>query len=352
MQKVLAKIHLGNIRRNAQRFREITNGELCAVVKANAYGHGGEEVANALSGVADSFAVAIVDEGVQIRTAACGKEILVLTPPITVTEVLRCGWNRFSITISDLTTARLIDGVSRSRRLPLRVHLKVNTGMNRYGMELSAVGKVCKRLQTNPFVQVVGIYSHLYAATVQTAHRQRIAFLKAVAVCKRYFPFIKAHLSATYGALLGKEFAFDGVRIGLGLYGYLPNGLKNDGSLLPPLERGMTVFAAATASRKYRYGGAGYGDNPFQGKPPRELTTCRYGYADGFLRRRENGLLGEETQANNLCMDACVKAERIPRGKRFPILTDAWAVASATGTIPYEVLCAATRRAEMVYDNE
>ncbi|MBQ8446836.1 MAG: alanine racemase [Clostridia bacterium] len=352
MQKVLAKIHLGNIKRNAERFRFITGTGLCAVVKANAYGHGAEETVNALSGVADSFAVAIMDEGVQIRAAACGKEILVLTPPITALDVLCGGWNGFSLTIDGLITAKLIDGVSRSRRMSVKVHLKINTGMNRYGMGLSELGKVCKRLQTNPYVTVVGIYSHLYDTLRATAEMQRAAFVKAVTVCKRYFPTVKAHLSATYGALLGKEFAFDRVRIGLGLYGYLPSGLAEPTLELPTLEKGMTVFAVAAASRKYRCGGAGYGKNPFVGETPKDLTVCRYGYADGFLRQRQNGLLGAETQVNHLCMDACIKSGRMPRGEYFPVLTDAAAVANAMGTIPYEVLCAATRRAEMVYDNE
>lgn len=350
MQKVLAKIYLGNIRRNAETFRRLAKTELCAVVKANAYGHGAEEVVNALSGVADSFAVSIVDEALQIRTAACGKEILVLTPPITVQDALCGAWNGFSLTVADLVTAKWVDALTRARRLPLTVHLKANTGMNRYGMELSALGKVCKRLRSNPFVCVAGVYSHLYGATELTAQRQRAAFVKAAAVCKRYFPQAKAHLSATYGALLGKEFAFDGVRIGLGLYGYLPSGVKH--GLAPALEKGMSVYATAASSRKYLYGGAGYGEKPFADTKPTRLTVCRYGYADGFLRQRENGLVGAKTQVNNLCMDACIRSGAIPRGEKIPLMIDAAAVADATGTIPYEVLCAATRRAEMVYDNE
>ena len=356
VQKVLAKIHLGNIRRNGEKFRALTGVPLCAVVKANAYGHGGEEVVNALSGVADSFAVALIDEGVQIRAAACGKEILVLTPPITLEDVLRGGWSGLSLTVADLMTAKLIDGVTRTRALPLNVHLKVNTGMNRYGMESSALGKACKLLKANPFVKVEGVYSHLYTTSLQTSERQRVAFENAVALCRRYFPSVRAHLSATCGALLGKKFAFDGVRIGLGLYGYIPDGIADGGGdgkvQIPTLEKGMTVFATAATSRKYGYGGAGYGETPFAHGTPQTLTVCRYGYADGFLRRRDNGLRGGETQVNTLCMDACIKAERLPRGKRIPIMTDAAAVAKATGTISYEVLCAATRRAEMIYDNE
>ena len=351
MQKVLAKIHLGNIRRNAKRFRDLTGTELCAVVKANAYGHGAEEVVNALSGVADCFAVSIIDEAVQIRSAACGKEILVFSPPITTQDVLLGAWNGFSLTVSDLIVAKMIDGISRARKLPINVHLKINTGMNRYGMGLNELGKVCKRLSVNSYVNVLGIYSHLYASTSATAEKQRLLFDRAVAVCKGYFPTVKAHLSATYGATLGKAFAFDMVRIGLGLYGYFPDGVETQTELLT-LEKGMTVFATALQSRAYQFGGAGYGEYPFLETPPKDLTVCRYGYADGFLRRRDNGLLGVETQVNNLCMDACVRKGRLPRGKRFPILLDGSAVAKATGTIVYEVLCAATRRAEMVYDNE
>ena len=352
VQKVLAKIHLGNIRRNAEKFRARTGTSLCAVVKANAYGHGGEEVTNALSGVADSFAVSLLDEGLQIRTAACGKEILVLTPPITIEDVLCGAWNGFSLTVSDLVTAALVDGVASLRKIPVNVHLKVNTGMNRYGMGLAELGKVCKRLRGNPYVKVVGIYSHLYGAQRATAEKQRTEFIKAVALCRRYFPQVKVHLSATYGALLGRQYAFDGVRIGLGLYGYLPDGLTERDRAELALEKGMTVYATAATSRKYRFGGAGYGENPFSKEQPKELTVCRYGYADGFLRQRKNGVLGGETQTNNLCMDACIRSGRIARGTQVALMTDAAAVANATGTIPYEVLCAATRRAEMVYDNE
>ena len=150
MQKVIAKIHLGNIRRNAEKFIQCTKKPICAVVKANAYGHGAEEVVNALEGVADCFAVALIDEAVAIRTSACGKDILIFTPPLTETEVLAIAENAFVATIPDLWTAKLIVGVCKKWRLPIKAHLKINTGMNRYGMDIATLGKVCKLLQGNP----------------------------------------------------------------------------------------------------------------------------------------------------------------------------------------------------------
>ena len=147
------------------------------------------------------------------------------------------------------------------------------------------LGKVCKYLQGDSFVRVEGVYSHIYDCTSATAERQRALFMKMLAVCLRYFPDVTAHLSATYGALLGKAFAFDMVRVGLGLYGYLPVGRANERNgvvYMPELEKGMTVSAVTAASRKYAFGGAGYGRvfSETEGTAIKRLSVCRVGYAD------------------------------------------------------------------------
>lgn len=349
MQKIRAEIHLGNIRRNAENFKSLYHNRLCAVVKANAYGHGAEEVVAALSGVADCFAVALVDEGLAIRAAACGKEILVLTPPITQEEGYALATNGFTASVPDLWTAKLLVRVCEKHRLTVNVHLKVNTGMNRYGMNASMLGKVCKLLQGNPFVRVKGIYSHLYATDIETAQTQRVLFCRMQRVCKRYFPEVISHLSATYGALLGEEFAFDMLRIGIGLYGYLPAPMP----LSFILKKGMTVKARIVKTQKPSFGGVGYGEAELKTKlrTGESLHVCRFGYADGFLRKKGNGT-GGGVNANNLCMDACLRVGRKRRGQQATVLSDAEEIARATDTISYEVLCAATRRAEFVYDNE
>ena len=348
MQKVIAKIHLGNVRRNAEKFKAQA-GELCAVVKANAYGHGAEEVVNALSGVANSFAVALLDEAATIKLAACGKEILVFTPPLHSDEVRYAAWLGCSVTVDGLATAKLVAQTAKTSEKRVNVHLKTNTGMNRYGMGISELGKVCKFLQDEPFVRVNGIYSHLYTCTKEQSFLQRELFLKAAAVAKRYFPTARAHLSATYGSLLGKAFAFDGVRVGLGLYGYLPT-VKESGIELPSLEKGLTVYAAAVGHRRYAFGGAGYGS--YDGRKGDEISLLRCGYADGFLRKRENGMQGFDRNLNRLCMDVCLRKGALQKGSLIPVMTDATKTAETTGTVAYEVLCAATRRAELIYDNE
>ncbi len=339
VQKVIAKIHLDNIRFNAETFSALTNTKLCAVVKANAYGHGAEEVVHALADLVDTFAVALIDEGLAIRGASCGRNILVFTPPTSEEEAFAMAVNGFTATVDGLKATKLVLATCHKFHLRLKVHLKVNTGMNRYGMNGSMLGKVCKLLQGDPYVEVKGIYSHLYTHSSSVCEEQRQLFLRMLAICKRYFPNVNAHLGATYGALLGKDYAFDMMRIGLGLYGYLPCS-NNQISL----KKGMTIYAKTVANRKYSFGGVGYGSTSMQ--KGEYVRICRFGYADGFLRTRDI----DEKRANDLCMDVSMEKGREVLGKYVPILTDADEIAKRSGTIAYEVLCAATRRAEFIYD--
>jgi alanine racemase len=344
MQKIRAKIQLKNIRNNAEFFKRTTGVKLCAVVKANAYGHGAEEVTAALCHIADCFAVAIVEEGLSIRAAACGKEILVFTPPIDENQAFYIISGGLVGTVTDLKTAKLFVRVCETYQLRAKVHLKVNTGMNRHGMCLSTLRRVCQYLKTSPCVQVIGVYSHIFAPAY--AEKQRRAFLQAERLCRSYFPNVCAHLSATYGSLLGEGFAFDMVRVGIGLYGYLPDEAK---SLLAknPLKKSMKIYAQVIKSRVYHGGGAGYGEKHAL-QIGDKYTLVRLGYADGALRTKNNGFLGENV--NNLCMDAGLKRGNQQRGKWLCVMSDADEVARQTGTISYEVLCAATRRAEFVYE--
>lgn len=355
MRKIKAKIHLRNIKSNAEAFRRLTGAKLCAVVKADAYGHGAEEVVCAIESVVDCFAVSLLDEAVAIRTVACGKDILVLTPPLCVQEVVLALKNGFIVSVDDFHSAQLVATASATLQIPARVHLQINTGMNRYGTFGAWLGRVCAFLQGQPFVQVEGAYSHLYEHTRAGACVQRERFLTAERVVKRYFPKSIFHLSATFGALLGKEFAFDMVRVGIGLYGYVPDDAEGiDKTLLQnlALKKGMTVFANVVRTRKYSFGGAGYGKDleKERAKEIKNLYVCRYGYADGFLRKTDNGVCGAEEHANPLCMDACVRVGNAKRGKEILLVSDAEQTGAKAGTISYETLCSITRRAEREYD--
>ncbi|MBQ8884864.1 MAG: alanine racemase [Clostridia bacterium] len=353
MQKVIARVNLKAIKENAAAFKELTKTKLCAVVKADAYGHGAERVVCALEAEADMFAVALLSEGLAIRTAACGKPILVLTPPVTATEARAIVQSGLIATVPDLFTARLMANAATDLKRSVSVHLKVNTGMNRYGMNASMLGRVCTFLKREQFVLVEGLYSHLYTQELAESQNQLRLFLRMKAVAARYYPVLCCHLSATYGALLGKAFALDMVRVGLGLYGYLPIGKEAGISALPPLKKAMTVLAYAVSTRKYSFGGAGY-DSAEMRQPERgeQITALRVGYADGFLRDGKRSGALDKKGLNNLCMDVALMRGKKERGALVPVLSDANESAAREGTISYEVLCAATRRAEFVYEYE
>ena len=354
MRKVIAEINLKHIRDNALAWKAYTGKLLCAVVKADAYGHGAEEVVNALDGVADMFAVALLDEALALRVAACGTDIFILTPPICLKDAVGAVENAFVFTVSSLSEAKMAYQAAKACKKTARVHLKVNTGMNRYGMGISELGKVCAFLHSKPQVAVEGLYSHLHDTTRKSAEVQRQRFLQMQAVCQRYFPSVICHLSATYGTLLGEEFFLDMTRVGLGLYGYLPDGAQDidtQAARALQLKKAMKVYATVVESRKYSYGSVGYGKTlgERQRKAINRLHVLRVGYADGFLRKKRDGLNGDEKQANRLCMDACLRLGRKKKGTSICILSDAAQTAKACKTIAYEVLCAATKRAERVY---
>jgi alanine racemase len=336
MQKTLSVVSLQAIQSNLRLIRMLTpNKKVWAVVKANAYGHGAIPVAHAIEREVDGFCVAILSEGVELRVSGIQKPILVFTPPQTQAEVNRMGYYGLTATVNSEHTAKLIG--------ELPCHIKVNTGMNRYGCQLSALKGICKTL--NP-TNIHGVYSHLYCPQNKAvAQSQLILFLKAEQTVKAFAPNAVAHLAASGGILLGKEYLLGGVRAGILLYGYAPdmgevntdnNANYSYTEILQGLKPALQVFAHRTQQTECVGRGAGYG---FQTKPTRYMATYRLGYADGFWR---NVPLGE----GNLCMDAFVGEDR---GEWLPVFTNAQTYAKRAGTICYEVLCKATMRSHIVY---
>lgn len=328
MQSILAVVNLNEIRKNARAVLRYANKPLIAVVKDDAYGHGAEQVAHALHGVAAAFAVATVEEGARLRSAGISEPILVLTPPLAKEEALKIAAYGLTATASSFRSLDLLAGLGE-----VEAHLAVNTGMNRYGFRADRV-EAALREAAKKNVKISGVYSHLYAPEDDAArNEQKKRFFRAAAQTKRYFPEAKAHLSATGGMLAGDD--FDAVRVGLALYGYLPEGQKGL-SVTPALK-----IYAAVAENRVRFGsGAGY---QRAAEDLKELHTLRLGYGDGFFREGGLGAFGK------LCMDACVRKGYAPVGKRVLVLENAAAYAAEHGTTAYEVLVNVTKKAEMYY---
>ncbi|MDE7265039.1 MAG: alanine racemase, partial [Clostridia bacterium] len=135
MQKTLSKISLPALRRNSLKIKKLAkHSKFYAVVKADGYGHGAEEVSRAIEDICDGFCVAIAEEGAALRTAGISKEILVLTPPLDRCDAERIKAYNLTATVNSVETAELISG--------LDCHIKVNTGMNRNGCNTDGLAKI------------------------------------------------------------------------------------------------------------------------------------------------------------------------------------------------------------------
>lgn len=319
--KNIAVIDLTAIEKNARFIRgKLKNKIFFAVVKADGYGHGAEQVAHSIENIADGFCVAIVEEGAALRLAGISKPILVFTPPTNKSDIERMAFYNLTATVNSESTAKLVRG--------LPCHIKVNTGMNRYGCNLSELPEVLSILNGG---QIEGVYSHLYAAEDGDASLAQLElFNRAEKLVKSVNPDICAHLSASGGFLRGGDFLKDGVRCGILLYGYAPDGFKADVS--PALK----VFAKRVQQTEFIGGGAGYGRAE---KNYETLYSYRLGYADGFLR-------GVPLGVNKLCMDAFISEQN---GEYTCVLDNAEDYARKCGTISYEVLTSVTRRSERIY---
>lgn len=322
MQKTLCVVDLRAVRRNAVRIKRLAAGvRFYAVVKADAYGHGAEAVAAAIEDVADGFCVALIEEGVALRIAGITGRILVFAPPLDGYDCSRAREYGLTLTASDARSAGLIKSAGAE------CHLKINTGMNRYGVRAEEADGILRS-----GLNVCGVYSHLYAPHDACASRRQLElFTAAVRTAESRLGSITAHISASGGLLRGGEYLCGGVRCGILLYGYAPSGFSAQG-----FERAMKVYARRAQTTEFIGGGVGYcaAEREYG-----RLGCYRLGYADGFFR-------GVPLGEGSLCMDAFL-SER--EGDMLCVMDDADEYAERAGTIPYEVLTSVSRRSERVY---
>ncbi|MCD8308636.1 MAG: alanine racemase [Clostridia bacterium] len=324
MQQTVSVIDLNAVRHNALLVKErICGKKLYAVVKADAYGHGAERVALALQDIADGFCVAIVGEGVRLRVAGVTKLILVFTPIADKGDADAARFYGLDVTVNGKRAAALSQG--------LGCHIKVNTGMNRYGCSINQLKELLNSLNG---LQVNGVYSHLYdVQNLSASEKQLELFCAAQSMVKSRYPDSMAHLSASAGVMLGGKYLQDGVRCGIALYGYMPQGFYLKG-----LKPALKVYAKRTQVTQFSGGGIGYGSAQ---KDYGTLSTYRLGYADGFMRTVPFG-------EGCLCMDGFISTENSEWIKVFDNADD---YAKKCGTISYEVLCSVTRRSKRIYLN-
>ena len=137
------------------------NTKFCAVVKADAYGHGAEKIASALYPFCDSFAVALVEEGIALRLCGIRKQILVLIPPF-YQDIERAVFYDLTLSASDINTLKQIESACKKQERKINIHLKFNTGMNRLGVDnLKELNALASFVFNSKYLVLDGMFSHI-----------------------------------------------------------------------------------------------------------------------------------------------------------------------------------------------
>ena len=351
-----AEVDLSAIRHNIRTLKaRAPRSRLMAVVKADAYGHGAVEVARAVEAGADSLAVVTVEEGTELRRGGVTAPILVFTD--LAPEKLPLALERnLAVTAHSITSARRI-----SAHPGLKVHLKVNTGMNRWGVEPEEVGEARKILGG----QLAGVYTHLASADSdeEATRRQLATFDKVLAA--HSFGGALVHAANSAGTLWHPRSHYDCVRPGVALYGLHPAGDAGDPADegLRPAMRMKSYVAAVHLLEPGE--GVSYGLT-FRAREPMYAATVPTGYAEGYRRalsgRAEALIQGKRRPLlGRVTMDACVFGidSSVQEGDEVVLLGEqggerigAEELGRWAGTINYEITTGLNpRRVERSYGN-
>jgi alanine racemase len=362
------------IRRHIHRGHPKRKIKICGVVKANAYGHGIEEVSKELVKLGvDFLGVANYDEAIRLRKDIPDTPILVFgtlihskLEPAKYVSLLHK--HDLTATVASLDTAKFLNEYSTRFRSKFKVHIKIDTGMRRIGLDYKRAYRNILQIASLKNLELEGIFTHFaesesknksFARTQLSRFNDLLNELRKAGI---EFPIIHA---ANSGAVLDiKDSYYNMVRPGLLLYGYYPgSGIRNKISLKPV----MNFKSKVTYIKKVDEGeSVSYGRKYFTKKPV-FIGSVPVGYGDGYQRlltNRSKVLISKQfyRQVGSVTMDWIM----VELGSRYKIKIGddvllmggengfslgADKLAEMCGMIPYEMLCAVADRVERVYLN-
>lgn len=295
-QRAWVEINLAALSNNIVQIKKLLQPgtEFMAVVKADAYGHGAVSVAQtALKAGASWLGVATVPEGIQLREAGIKAPILILGATYTPEQVQAIALGQLEPTLCNAKQALIFSDILETINLdsPLRVHLKLDTGMSRLGTDWLHCAEFVQLVAGLPHLSIQSVYSHLATAdspdaTVMNLQHQR--FESAIARIKNIgIEIPRLHLANSAATLSDKSLHYDMVRVGLAIYGFYPSEhLRSTVELQPVLQ----VKARVTHVKTIEKGaGVSYG-HTFIASERMRLAVVGIGYADGIPRNLSNNM--------------------------------------------------------------
>lgn len=297
-----AVINLANVANNIAVVRKMINENtrLMAVVKANGYGHGIYEVSKAATDVAgaDYLGVATVMEGVFLRRMGITAPILVLSPTFEE-EFEKVISNNLTCTLFSLDVAKKLADTAKNMERPVKIHIKIDTGMNRVGYNaqdwesVEAVAAEITEISRLEGIELEGIYSHLATSDADPvfAKEQFANFKHILGILENKGLHIPIKHISNSGAILNHpEFNMDMVRAGVLTYGLAPNSTREGVIQLAKLGflPAMTLKSRIAHIKTVKAGqSVGYSRN-FFAKKDMQVATIPLGYGDGISRHLSN----------------------------------------------------------------
>lgn len=369
IRPVWAEIDLDCIENNIREIKKsLSNKEIIAVVKADAYGHGAIDIAPLLlENGADKLAVAVITEALELRNNKINAPILILgyTPITFAEQIIK---ENLEQTVSSYEYAKDLSDVAVGMNSNINIHIAVDTGMGRIGFlpseesinEVEAISKL-------PNIKIVGVFTHFSVADEEDKSYTKYQINKfndfINELEKREVNLGCKHASNSAGILDVEEAHLDAVRPGIIMYGYYPSDevKKEKIKIKPSLTLKSQIVHVKTLS-KGEY--ISYG-RKFKTERESIIATLPIGYADGYTRALYNkakvivnGKLAPVV--GRICMDQCmvdvtdvgpvkVGDEVILLGEENGVVFNADNIAKLIDTINYEIVCMIGRRVPRVY---
>lgn len=337
-----ALIDLNALVNNYKKLRALHGGKAFAVLKANAYGHGAIRCAKKLEMDADAFAVAFLEEGIELREAGIQRPILLLEGVFDIRELRKAANHGFWITVSRPEQLEMIEQCSSAMR-GLHVWLKLETGMNRLGLNVSLAREYQSRLCATKAVSRVSFMTHLACADVEGDDFSVKQIERLLDVTKGLNCELSFCNSA--GVISAKGPCSDWTRLGIGMYGVNPVP-GSSVALEPVMELKSQIFDVKSVRKGE---GVGYGCAVRVSRDSR-VGIVALGYADGYPRSAMgcsvlvDGQLTKTLGVISMDMLAVDITELHNSGLGSQV--ELWGkhirvaeVARYVKTIPYELLC-------------
>lgn len=354
MRPARALIDLQALRHNYRLARDSSGGRALAVIKADAYGHGAVHVAQALEAQADGFAVACIEEALELRAAGIRAPILLLEGFFEADELALIVEHDLWTVVHAIWQLEAIEQAQPGK--PLTVWLKLDTGMHRVGLHPSEYRAAYQRLLATCKVARVVLMSHFSCADElnSTCSDQQVAVFEAA----RQGLVAETSLKNSPAVMGWPKIPSDWSRTGIMLYGATP--FDQTQPLAERLQPVMTLESKVISVRELPAGEAvGYGAT-FVSERPLRIGVVAMGYADGYPRHAPTGtpvlIDGQRSRLlGRVSMDMlCVDLTDVPQaglGSRVELWGKAVLaseVATQAGTIPYQIFCN-LRRVPRIY---